>query len=359
MSSLSGNVLFQPRYRPFLLLGVVVLAIAVYAVYWFARLAEFKATMEAMLNGQGPVQVAAEDVSYGGFPYRLSATFETVTVTRSGLDYTLTVKAPELSIERQPWRSALHLGFFQTPTLALAAPTLMGGVALEATGTEGRFSLFLKNGGVERLSTVLDDARIAGRPWLQTPLTAAKLELHGREVAAVQGRQPLPGAAPQEGPGASATPPTFLEVIVNGEKVQWGEGVPLTLMASFGITGEPTPSSIGNSFVDAWRDASGTVELHSLNLTTQEKDDLVIARGTFTLDGQRRVLAGGTITTPCPAVVAGLFGQQLEGMPEARVQGLIALPFQAQNGNFTLQQPQTEWPSPARNRDAQCPDLRR
>ena len=359
MSAQSGSSLFEARYRPFWLLGVVVLGILVYTVYWFGRLAEFKATMEAMVNGQGPVEVAASDISYGGFPYRISATFKNVTVKRPGLDYTLTVKAPQLTVERQPWKRSLHLGFFETPTLTLTAPSVLGGVSLEGTGTEGRFSLFLRNGSVERLSTVLDDARITGSPWLETPLTAAKLELHGREVAALRGRQPLPGAVPQEGPGASPTPPVFLEVIVNGEQVQWGQGEPLTLMASLGITGEPNAASLRNSFVEAWRDASGTVELHSLNLTTADKSDAVIARGTFTLDSKHRLLAGGTITTPCPAVIAGLFGQTLEGMPEGRVQGLIALPFQAQNGGFTLQQPQTEWPSPARNRDARCPDLRR
>jgi len=352
--------LFAPRYRPFWLLGVVVLGLVLYAVYWFARLAEFRETVEAMVNGQGPVRVAAEEISYGGFPYRLSATFTNVTVTRAGSDYTLTVASPELVIERQPWRAALHLGFFQDPKLTLAAPTLAGGVQLTGTGTEGRFSLYLKKGNVERLSTVLDNARIEGAPWLATPLTAEKLELHGREVAALRVRQPLPGAdGVAEGPGASPTPPTFLEVIVNGQQVQWGEGVPLTLMASLGVTGEPSAQTIGSSYIDAWRDASGTVELHSLNLTTADKDDMVLAKGTFAIDGQRQLLAGGTITTPCPAMLAALFGQALEGAPEGRVQGLISLPFQVQNGAFTLSQPQTEWPAPARNRDAACPDLRR
>lgn len=357
-NSTPGNSLFAHRYRPFWLLGVVVFAIAVYAVYWFGRLAEFKATMEAMTAGQGPVEVSAEDISYGGFPYRLSATFENVTMKRAGLDYTLTVKAPRLSVERQPWKSSLHLGFFETPTLTLTAPTVMGGVALEGTGSEGRFSLYLKNGGVERLSTVLDDARITGAPWLGTPLTAARLELHGREVAALQGRQPLP----QPMPGTqnnSPTPPAFMELFVNGEQVQLGEGEALTLMANLAVTGEPKAADLSGSFIDAWRDASGTIELNTFTLSTAAKDDLVLARGTFALDSQRRLMAGGTITTPCPAVVAGLFGQQLQGMPEGRVQGLIALPFQALEGRFTLQQPQTEWPSPARNRDARCPDLRR
>lgn len=349
--------LFEYRYRPFWLLGVVVLGIIIYTVYWFARLGEFKATMEAMVNGQGPVQVSAEDISYGGFPYRLSAEFENVNVERAGPDYTLTVKAPRLTIERQPWKRALHLGFFKTPTLTLSAPTVLGGVALEGTGSEGRFSLYLKNGNVERLSTVLDDAQISGSPWLGTPLTAAKLELHGREVAALR----RPDVTPNEILAAhdnSATPPAYLELIVNGEQVQLGQGEALTLMASLAVTGEPKAGTRG-SYIEAWRDASGTVELNTLTLTTATKDDMVLAKGTFALDGQRRLLAGGTITTPCPAVIAGLFGQTLEGMPEGRVQGLISLPFQAQNGAFTLQQPQTEWPSPARNRDARCPDLRR
>lgn len=366
MSSLSGNVLLEPRYRPFWLLGVVVLGIVIYAVYWFGRLGEFKATMEAMTNGNGPVSVAAEDVSYGGFPYRLSATFKNVTVTRHGLDYTLTVKAEELAIERQPWKRALHLGFFRNPTLTLTAPTVLDGVRLEGAGTEGRFSLFLRGGGVERLSAVLDDARIEGAPWLQTPLTAAKLELHGREVAALRGRQaqplpqPQPGTEDAEGPGVDPTPPVFLEVLVNGAQVRWGQGEPLTLMASFGVTGEPKAADVTTSFVEAWREAAGTVEVYSFNMTTvADKSDMVIARATFALDEQNRLLAGGTITTPCPAMIAGLFGQQLEDMPSVRVQGLIALPFQAQNGEFTLQQPQTEWPSPARNQDAGCPDLRR
>ena len=359
MSAPFGSSLFAPRYRPFWLLGVVVLALIAYAIYWFARLGEFKETVQALAGGRGPVDVVAEDISYGGFPYRLSATFTNVTVKRAGKDYTLTVAAPELVIERQPWRGTLHLGFFQTPKLTLAAPALTGGVQLTGTGTEGRFSLFLKNGNVERLSTVLDNARISGGPWLETPLVAEKLELHGREVAAMRARQPLPNAGEQaEGPGASPTPPTFLEVIVNGEKVQWGEGEPLTLMASLGITGEPQADAIGQSYLDAWRDAGGTLEVHSLTLTAG-KDDLVIAKATLALDDQRQLLAGGTLTTPCPAMLAGLFGQTLEGAPEGRVQGLISLPFQARDGKLTLSQPQTEWPSPARNRDARCPDLRR
>lgn len=352
--------LFAPRYRPFWLLGVVVLGLIVYAVYWFARLAEFRQTVQAMVDGQGPVQVAAEDISYGGFPYRLSATFTNVTMTRSGPDYTLTVASPELVIERQPWRAALHLGFFRDPRLTLAAPTAAGGVQLSGSGTEGRFSLYLKKGKVERLSTVLDNARIEGAPWLATPLLAEKLELHSREVAALRAPQPLPAApAPVEGPGAAPTPPVFLEVIVNGERVQWGGGVPLTLMASLGITGEPPAQTVGSSYLEAWRNASGTVELHSLNLTAAGKDDMVLAKGTFALNSQHQLLAGGTITTPCPATIAALFGQQLDGAPEGRVQGLISLPFQVQNGALSLLQPQTEWPAPARNRDAGCPDLRR
>lgn len=367
MSSLSVSALFQPRYRPFWLLGAVGVGMAAYGVYWYARLAEFKGTMEAMLNGQGPVQVAAEDVSYSGFPYRVSAEFKGVTVTRAGLDYTLTVKAPKLTIERQPWKPSLHLGFFETPTLTLAAPTVLDGVQLEGTGTEGRFSLTMKNGHVERLSTVLDNARLSGRPWLETPLTAAKLELHGREVAALM-RPLTPNEvlaaeearkAVAEGKGNSPTPPAFLELIVNGEKVQLGQGEPLTLMGSLAVTGQPKAAEIGESFVDAWRNAGGTLEVNTLTLSTAAKDDLVLAKATFAVDRQHRALAGGTISTPCPAAVAALFGQTLEGQPEGRVQGLIALPFQAQFGKFTLQQPLTEWPKSARNRDAACPDLRR
>ena len=369
MSAQSGSSLFQRRYRPFWLAGAAVIGVAAYSVYWFARLAEFEATMEAMVNGQGPVQVSAESISYSGFPYRLSAEFRTVTVKRAGLDYTLMVKAPKLTIERQPWKSSLHLGFFETPTLTLAAPGVLDGVTLEGTGSEGRFSLMLKNGHVERLSTVLDDARITGSPWLQTPLTAAKLELHGREVAAL--RRPAnpndilaadearKAAASAEGPGRAPTPPAFLEMIVNGEKVQLGQGEPLTLMASLAATGEPRAAELGSSFVEAWREAGGTMEMNTLTLSTAAKDDLVLARGTFALDRQHRLMAGGTVSTPCPAVIAGLFGQTLEGQPAGRVQGLIALPFQALNGKFTLQQPQTEWPTPAQNQDAQCPDLRR
>ncbi len=369
MSAQSGSSLFQRRYRPFWLAGAAVVGVAAYSVYWFARLAEFEATMEAMVNGQGPVQVSAESISYSGFPYRLSAEFNGVTVTRAGLDYTLTVKAPKLTIERQPWKRALHLGFFQTPTLTLSAPSVMGGVALEGTGSEGRFSLMLKNGHVERLSTVLDDARITGSPWLQTPLTAAKLELHGREVAAL--RRPVSpndilaaeearkAAAAAEGPGKAPTPPAFLEMIVNGEKVQLGQGEPLTLMASLALTGEPRASDITGSFLEAWRAASGTLEVNTLTLSTNAKDDLVLAKATFAMDGQHRLMAGGTISTPCPAAIAGLFGQTLESQPQGRVQGLIALPFQALSGKFTLQQPLTEWPTLAQNQDAQCPDLRR
>lgn len=374
MSAQSGSVLFQRRYRPFWLMGVVVLALAAYAVYWFGRLAEFKAVVEALVNGQGPVQVSAEDISYSGFPYRLSAEFQNVTVKRAGPDYALTVKSSKLTIERQPWRSKLHLGFFETPTLTLTAPTVLDGVALEGTGSEGRFSLMLKNGHVERLSTVLDDARISGSPWLQTPLTAAKLELHGREVAALRRPQnPNDILAAEEARKAAAegdadvskagdsspTPPAFLELIVNGAQVQLGQGEPLTLMASLAVTGEPRAADTGASFVEAWREAGGTLEVNTLTLSTAAKDDLVLAKGTFALDRQHRLMAGGTVTTPCPAVIAGLFGQNLEQLPEGRVQGLISLPFQALSGKFTLQQPLTEWPSPARNRDARCPDLRR
>lgn len=344
------NSLFEPRYRPFWALGAVALALLAYTVYWFARLAEFKETIGALAAGQGgPVSISARDISYGGFPYRISVTFEDATFTRERPDYALTFKTPELLIERQPWRTTLHLGFLETPKFTFSSPNIAGGVAISGAGESGRFSLSFKRGGVERLSTVLEKVTLSGGPWLETPLTAEKLEIHGRETAALRGG--IPAANPN-----SPTLPTVMDIIINGENVQWGKGQPVTLAATLGVTADPQAHADTLFRLEDWRKSGGTLEIYTLNLANK-KDNLAIVKGTFTLDDANRLLAGGTITTPCPAMIAGLFGQSLAA-PEGRLKGLISLPFQAQQGQFKLSQPLTEWPSPARNRDAECPALR-
>jgi hypothetical protein len=381
--------LFQRRYRPFLMLAAVGVAVGAYGLYWSSQLDEFKAAITALAGPSAPVVLSGAELDYGGFPYRLSVTVRDATLTRTRGDYEVALRAPQLVIERQPWKPDLTLGLLDKPSISVRAPDVMGGVAVTATGDNGRFSLKLNPRGVERLSVVFEEARVSGAPWFDKPLRASQFEVHGREVAALR-RAPVPAG------GNSPTGEAVLELFINGEAVRLGAGDPLALTGNLGVTAIGPAEALTS--LAAWRSAGGTVELYGLTLS-DKVEPVVMTKGSFALQADGALLASGTLNSPCPDAVLAGFGMAPSAADAASSQSAdaassqsadaassqsadaarsqsadaandapaaparyrqpVALSFRNQIDGFKLVRQSPEMDLPARNRAAPCPVLRR
>lgn len=340
---------FAPRYRPFWLLGVAALAVGVYALFWFSWLGEFKAALNAAtMRATSPVQIKADDISYGGFPYRLEAEFKNARITRQQSDYHLEITTPSLVIERQPWRPQLHIGFLDHPRFTLNAPQLMGGLKIDGRSASGQFSLKLKKQSVERLSLVLDEALFNGKGWLTPALKAKTLEFHGRETAAIPQAPRAPG-------DKNPTAPAFLELVLRGDGVWLGKGEGGSMLASLSVTSDPKITA-GTSFLEAWRQSGGTLEVLSFSLG--DKEPLITAAATFALNKQLQLIGSGTVTSPCPQTLQQAVRAPSVALAERRLRQPVAMGLRLEGGVLSLLPPEVQGQGPAQSRGDQCPGLR-
>lgn len=279
--------MFQSRFRPMVLLGIVAVFFGFYAVWWAAQMRAFKADVAALVAAKSSFSLQAKSFEYGGFPYRLELTAKTVRLSRVRADYSLEITSPQLVLIRQPWQRDFYLGAFTRPQLSASAEVSPSFPPLVATADGGQFSLRLSARGVRRLSVTFE--KFSGSlPWSAKKVQANHLEFHGREFVA---HDPLPVWKPTD-----PTPPAIFEVYMRGEDVMLDRG-PFQLSGRAEITGDPKYPH-GAPSLDSWARSGGTLEVRGFNLDRGTLSDTFL-RGTFALDTQKRVIGGATVDTGC------------------------------------------------------------
>jgi hypothetical protein len=287
--------MFNPRFRPGVLLGIVAVMIGIYGIWWFAQLRAFKQEISQLQSAQSPIQLSAKSYDFGGFPYRLEVVAKEVTLLRRRDDYALSVQAPELTLIRQPWQHGFYLGALVKPAVTLSAKVQPDFGVLTATADGAQVSVRSTVRGIGRLSVTFENFT-STLPWTQKKLTAKHMELHGREYVA---HDSLPAWKPE-----SATPPTLFEIYATGEDVMLARG-PFILTARAEVTGDPKNPHGPNSLA-AWRTQGGTVELRGFNLDRGTVSD-TFAQGTFSLGSDNRVQGAATVDTGCVSWLHDMF----------------------------------------------------
>ncbi len=279
--------MFQSRFRPMVLLGILAAFIGIYALWWLAQLRAFKADVSAMFSSKLDFGLKADSFEYGGFPYRLELTAKNVTLSRVRSDYSLEIKSPELVLIRQPWQRDFYLGSFARPVVAVNARLTPAFDPIIANAEGAQFSLRLSAKGVRRLSVTFENYA-STLPWSSKKLLAKHIEFHGREFVA---HDPLPAWKPTD-----PTPPAIFELYVTGEDVMLERG-PFQLSARAEVTGNPKYPH-GAPKLAQWAKSGGTLELRGLNLDRGTISDSFM-RGTFALDKNGYVVGGATVDTGC------------------------------------------------------------
>jgi hypothetical protein len=287
--------MFQSRFRPGVLLGILAVLIGIYSAWWFAQLRIFKQEIAGLQAVQSPVQLTAKSYSFGGYPYRLEVVAKDITLTRTRADYALTLRAPEMTLIRQPWQQGFYLGALAKPAITLSAKLQPDFGTLTATAEGAQVSVRSTVRGIRRLSLTFENFS-STLPWTPKKLTASHIEFHGREYVASKA---LPAWKPN-----APTPPTLFEIYASGEGVMLARG-PFILTARAEITGDPKlPHGPGS--LAAWQTQGGTVEMRGFNLDRGTFSD-TFARGTFSLGRNNRVQGAATVDTGCVSWLHQLF----------------------------------------------------
>jgi len=313
--------------RTLLPLALAVAAFAAYGAFWWHSARTYETELRALDRADSPLRIHGETLEVGGFPYRLEATWTDATLERRRADYALVVRAPRVSLIRQPWRSSLSVGFVEAPRIEASLPPVTPlPRTLRAGARAAQFSLHLGDKGVERLSIQLDGATLATRALFGADITAQTLEIHGREPGALR-QPPMPRAAkdspsPANGgktaasgaaPPADPNRPAFLEIMLRADKARFGGAGPSErLAATLVATGAPPAGAA--SPLEAWRAGGGVVQLYGFDIAAPRLKFL--ASATFALGSGQALLGAGTVQTNAPdALLAALRRQPPPAAP--------------------------------------------
>lgn len=306
------------------------LGIAVWAFVWRGYEADFEADLKKVL----PADLM---VDAGGFPYRLEARLNSVKLAHADTALELDLAAEDATINRVPWqrdRQVITVGRSQ----ARAALTPLAGASVVVDAPEALASLRLDGRRIARLSIVWQTPAIT-TGLFALPVKADRFEAHLRETPAdVAG-------------GSGPRLPTQAQLVLTGEGVRFGEGVPLKLALEGEMTGQGPITSLAG-----W-EQGGTAEVRAATLSDATGE---VARLSATLveDGGRLRIAG-TVETVCPATVrAAIAGTQAPQEMRSRVPEKIAISGTLPGGMTAAPRDPAKPPPPVRGQEPPCPKLR-
>ncbi len=173
----------SPKSRPWLIaLPTVILVLLgmIWSAFWYWSTATAEATMTAWRAREaeaGRVYDCAT-TNYGGYPFRNEVDCADPSVEDRAT--ALSVRAHNLSAVAQVWDPTLVIGEIASPLTIWA----LGGAPIATFDwTLAQASLRGMPGAPERLSIVVDNAKLASAPSGGSLATAQHLELHGRFAA--------------------------------------------------------------------------------------------------------------------------------------------------------------------------------
>ena len=317
------------RVPLWLTLVPLALAIALYALLWRGWAAEFRTELGRWLP--------ADSVSVTGFPYRLESETEAPRI-RLGDTVSVEAEAGRARINRGPWQPDLTVLQLEAPR---ATVTVSPRIAARLEGNTAITSINWGEGRLRRLSTVVQAARLS-LGGIALPLSADTLELHLREREG----EPMPATSP--------TLATRGQLVLSGTRLKLGQegsgqegsgqGDALTMSGEILATGPARLTSY-----DRWA-PTGTLEITRLTLSDAH-GEVASLRATLAPQGRDQLRLAGTVTTVCPARLAG------GTAPEYRLRVPVRLAVSGTPQALVLDTPPDLARRPRRTQDPACPKV--
>ncbi len=299
---------------------------ALYWHFWSGWRDTLRADLAQVLPGAA--------VTIGGFPYRLEADIAAPRYTLGG-PVKLALTAARARINRNPWQRDLTVVRTAQPR-ANAAVTELARVSVTAAAADAVASVHLGARGIARLSTVFTALR-ATTGLFAAPVAADEFEVHLRETRA------------RSNEAWSATPPQQAQVVLNGTRVRFGEGAPLSFALDAGVTATAPLHDFAG-----WADG-GTVEVRSAVLSDATGEVARLVASAVAANGTLRL--NGTVTTVCPQAVRAA-ADGTAPAPESRLRNPVRLTLSGSPGAFVLGPAPSDAPTAVRGQLPPCPRLR-
>lgn len=284
------------RFR--LMIGGLAALLAGYALFWFVAAHRFENRILTIIQERRAMglEITYDDLSVGGFPYRLEALIENVRVSgkapNGGEALQWSAHTPRFAAVVLPWRPRHAVTFMDEATLELRR----AGTSLDRlTAHQVRNSLVVNGSGAsERLSMTAASVAAQGKELAGSGFKMEAAEAHWR---AAYHAATLPRLFPSE--EAALQEPLQWQFAVRAKNIQDPRlaAAPYgPVMESFELVLELHGAGIGpratTASITAWRDNGGTVDVPSLTLKWGELD--VKLSGSVSLDQQFRLLGALT-----------------------------------------------------------------
>ncbi len=310
------------RNLPLYLLAFMLLFTAIYALFWYAQMRNFKATVALMQNGQGALfDVEARSTSFSGFPYRLQVNFEAARLVRQRPDYLVSVVAPRARLTRLLWSPDHWVLMADRPKVAVrsrggSAPLQLG---LEAEGLQS--SLRFSPQKIERLSFEFKQARWTDGQQFADVVTMNDLQFHLRDskISSAQGKEPQ-----------AANVFANLRVVAGG--VQSGRSTPINMDFYADLTGGVRLSDTVPALA-AWQARKGTMVINRFKFARSGL--LWTAHGSLGLTGAGKLTGRGMLITNAQAQTLQALGANGNADTQAS-QTPINAPWTISDGTLAL-----------------------
>ena len=279
------------KSRRYLYLTLFVLvAIGAWTAYWFFLAGQVRERTQAFIDQQTAAgfEVAYTDFSVGGYPYRIEATVDNLTVSAPRQPGKPAFAVPRLVVLGLPWNPNLVVARIEGEVVTRWTDARNGDQRAIYRAESTGISIGLDAGRPQRFALSMD------RPHLESsllagPVSAKVFEIHARLLDG--------GPAPSRD-GVAPTAPLSAELAFDGEAVvlpPLPDGALGNEIASFGYTfglaGPPPrylPGTAPRDMIAAWAEAGGTIELTRGETRWGALNSSVT--GSFSVDDQMRPL---------------------------------------------------------------------
>lgn len=279
------------KSRRYLYLTLFVLvAIGAWTAYWFFLAGQVRERTQAFIDQQTAAgfEVAYTDFSVGGYPYRIEATVDNLTVSAPRQPGKPAFAVPRLVVLGLPWNPNLVVARIEGEVVTRWTDARNGDQRAAYRAESTGISIGLDAGRPQRFALSMD------RPHLESsllagPVSAKVFEIHARLLDG--------GPAPSRD-GVAPTAPLSAELAFDGEAVvlpPLPDGALGNEIASFGYTfglaGPPPrylPGTAPRDMIAAWAEAGGTIELTRGETRWGPLNSSVT--GSFSVDDQMRPL---------------------------------------------------------------------
>jgi len=269
------------------------------------------------------------DYELSGYPYRLVFTFQDPVFTFHNGPFGLELQADHLEAIGQPWNLSHFIFFTATATARLSLKGKMAGEITLNPASLG-FSIHALGNGNYRLSSEMEEVKLASNYELPLPEKFSSLEIHLRKQLVAST------------PDGNLLEPKLLELAMAGLTAR---GTDFRINASFRGHDVPpmTPEGLAS-----WRDQGGTLELEQMEIG--DRTGFVKGSGSLTLDQDFNPLGVISLKSESWEQIVSLFqenqwldqnsvaiiNQAIDILPEPEEESGVSLTLTLQGGYIFL-----------------------